>query len=96
MTDKGRVHLRDGTLVEWDVPTETDDSRQLRADIFRSIGPRPYRVLLSHRRAAKAASFQNRFEAMAKRLARDYPEVTRNTTNKYQNLWGRNRYRNID
>jgi hypothetical protein len=33
---------------------------------------------------------------MANRLARDYPEVTRNTTNKYQNLWGRDRYRNID
>jgi uncharacterized protein len=56
------------------------------ADIFRPIGAGPYPVLLSHGPYAKGVSFQNGYAATWNRLAADYPEVTRNTTNKYQNF----------
>jgi predicted acyl esterase len=89
MTQTEQVHVTDGMIIEWDVPIEMDDGLGLRADIFRPIGPGPYPVLLSHGPYAKGASFQTGYAATWNRLAGDYPEVTRNTTNKYQaqSLW---------
>jgi hypothetical protein len=49
-------------------------------------GPGPYPVLLSHGPYAKGANFQTGYAATWNRLAGDYPEVTGNTTNKYQNF----------
>jgi predicted acyl esterase len=43
-------------------------------------------VLLSHGPCAKGASFQTGYAATWDRLASGYPEVTRNTTNNYQNF----------
>ena len=86
MTQTEQVQITDGMLIEWDVPIEMDDGLQLRADIFRPTGPGPYPVLLSHGPYAKGASFQTGYAATWDRLAADYPEVTRNTTNKYQNF----------
>jgi predicted acyl esterase len=86
MTHTEQVQITDGMLIEWDVPIEMDDGLQLRADIFRPTGPGPYPVLLSHGPYAKGASFQTGYAATWDRLAADYPEVTRNTTNKYQNF----------
>jgi predicted acyl esterase len=58
MTDTDQAHVTDWMIIEWDVPIETDDGLELRADIFRPIGPGPYPVLLSHGPYAKGASFQ--------------------------------------
>jgi predicted acyl esterase len=86
MTETKPVQVTDGMLIEWDVPIDMDDGLQLRADIFRPTGPGPCPVLLSHGPYAKGASFQTDYAATWDRLATDYPEVTRNTTNKYQNF----------
>lgn len=86
MTDTHQAHVTDAMIIEWDVPIEMDDGLQLRADIFRPTGPGPHPVLLSHGPYAKGASFQTGYAATWNRLAGDYPEVTRNTTNKYQNF----------
>ena len=43
-------------------------------------------MLLSHGPYAKGASFQTGYAATWNRLAGEYPEVTRHTTNKYQNF----------
>jgi hypothetical protein len=80
------VHVTDGIIIEWDIPIEMDDGTQWRAEILRPIGPRPYPVLFSQYRYAKAASFQTGYAATWNRLADEYPEVSRNTTNKYQNF----------
>ena len=86
MTQTEKVQVTDGMITEWDVPIEMDDGLRLRAGIFRPTGPGPYPVLLSHGPYAKGASFQTGYAATWNRLAGDYPEVTRNTTNKYQNF----------
>jgi predicted acyl esterase len=41
MTDTDQAQVTDGMTIEWDVPIEMDDGLQLRADIFRPIGPGP-------------------------------------------------------
>ena len=56
MTHTDQAHVADGMIIEWDVPIDMDDGLQLRADIFRPIGPGPYPVLLSHGPYAKGAS----------------------------------------
>ena len=86
MTQTEQVQITDGMYIEWDVAIDMDDGLQLRADIFRPTGAGPYPVLLSHGPYAKGASFQTGYAATWDRLAADYPEVTRNTTNKYQNF----------
>jgi predicted acyl esterase len=86
MTHTDQIQVTDGMLIEWDVPIDMDDGVQLPADIFRPVGPGPYPVLLSHGPYAKGASFQTGYAATWNRLASGYPEVTRNTTNKYQNF----------
>jgi predicted acyl esterase len=86
MTHTDQAQVTDGMIIEWDVPIEMDDGLRLRADIFRPTGPGPYPVLLSHGLYAKGASFQTGYAATWNRLAAEYPEVTRNTTNKHQNF----------
>lgn len=73
------------THVEWDVPIAMDDGVVLRADVFRPMGSGRYPVLLSYGPYAKGLAFQEGYPSAWERMAREHPDVTAGSTNRYQN-----------
>ncbi len=73
-------------LIDWDVPIVMDDGTVLRADIFRPRKPGAYPVLLSHGPYGKGLSFQEGYPSQWQMMLDEFPEVGRNSSNKYQ-VW---------
>lgn len=71
--------------IDWDVAIPMDDGLVLRADIFRPPDDRRYPVILSHGPSAKGLAFQEGYPSAWRRMAAGHPDVTRGSTNKYQN-----------
>jgi predicted acyl esterase len=71
--------------IDWDAPIPMDDGLVLRADVFRPVREGRYPVLLSYGPYAKGLAFQDGYPSAWQRMARDHPDVTAGSSNKYQN-----------
>ncbi len=80
-----RSEVRDGMQIDWNVPIRMDDGLELRADIFRPLGDGRYPVLLTHGPYAKGLPFQTGYPSAWNAMAAKHPDVTANSSNKYQN-----------
>lgn len=79
------VDHRDGMRILWDVGIEMDDHVVLRADVFLPEPVGRYPALLSYGPYAKGLPFQVGYPTAWEALARDHPDVTAGSTNRYQN-----------
>ncbi|MBO6541075.1 MAG: CocE/NonD family hydrolase [Rhizobiaceae bacterium] len=77
--------VRDGMLVEWDVPIVMDDGIALRADIFRPPNEGTFPAILSYGPYAKGLSFQEYFPKQWQQMCKAFPEVLEGSSCKYQN-----------
>jgi predicted acyl esterase len=80
-----RSEVRDGMRIDWDVPIEMDDGLVLRADVYRPVKDGRYPVILSYGPYAKGLAFQDGYPSAWERMVTQHPDVTANSTNKYQN-----------
>jgi predicted acyl esterase len=80
-----KSEVRDGMRVDWDVPIAMDDGVVLRADVFRPVKNGRYPVILTYGPYAKGLAFQDGYPNAWERMAREHPDVTAGSTNKYQN-----------
>ncbi len=76
---------RDGMRIDWDVPITMDDGLVLRADVYRPMDDGPHPVILSYGPYAKGLPFQDGYPSAWTRMAEKHPDVTANSSNKYQN-----------
>ena len=80
-----KSEVRDGMRIDWDVTITMDDGIVLRADVFRPTEDGQYPVLLTYGPYAKGLSFQEGYPSAWDRMAEKHPDVTADSTNKYQN-----------
>lgn len=76
---------RDGMRIDWDVPITMDDGLVVRADIYRPMDDAAHPVILSYGPYAKGLPFQEGYPSAWTRMAEKHPDVTANSSNKYQN-----------
>jgi predicted acyl esterase len=76
--------IRDGMAIDWDVPIEMDDGLVLRCDVYRPIEDGKYPVILSYGPYGKYLHFEDGYKTCWDRMAELHPDVTANSTNKYQ------------
>ena len=79
-----RYEIRDGMVIEWDVPIAMDDGNVLRADVFRPIGLIRHPALLSHGPYAKGLPFQQGYPVQWRLMVEAHPDVAEGSTNAYQ------------
>jgi len=77
--------VADGMRIDWDVPIPVDDGIVLRADVYRPIEAGAYPVLLTYGPYGKGLSFQNGYSDQWEIMVREHPDVSADSTNKYQN-----------
>lgn len=77
--------IRDGMRIDWDVPIEMDDGLVLRCDVYRPIQDGRYPVLLTYGPYGKYLAFQDGYHNQWQRMADEHPDVTAESSNKYQN-----------
>ncbi len=81
-----KSEIRDGMRIDWDVPIPMDDGNVLRADVYRPVAEGRYPVVMYHGPYAKGLAFQDApFRFAWEKMIKDFPEVARGSTNKYQN-----------
>jgi hypothetical protein len=80
-----RAEMRDGVLVEWDVPIEMDDGLLLRADVFRPNDDAAHPVLLSYGPYAKGLHFEDGYPDQWHIMCAAHPDVAAGSSNKYAN-----------
>jgi hypothetical protein len=79
------TEIRDGMRIDWDVPVTMDDGVVLRADVFRPVDDGRHPALLTYGPYAKGLAFQDGYPSAWQRMAREHPDVTAGSSNKYQN-----------
>jgi len=82
---EAKTKTRDGIRIDWDVGIEMDDGVILRSDIFRPDDDSCYPVLITYGPYAKGLAFQEGYSSAWETMAREHPDVTAGSTNKYQN-----------
>jgi predicted acyl esterase len=80
-----KSEIRDGMVIDWDVPIEMDDGVVLRADIYRPIKEGKYPVILSYGPYGKYLHFEDGYETCWNIMCKNQPDVPAGSTNKYQN-----------
>ena len=83
--DNGREEIRDNMRILWDVPIAMDDGIILRADVFMPTAAGKYPAIMSYGPYGKGLAFQEKYSTAWDIMVRDYPDVGRNSSNKYQN-----------
>jgi uncharacterized protein len=76
--------VRDGMLIQWDVPITMDDGAVLRADVFRSPDDVEQPVIVAYGPYAKGLSFQQGYPDAWKQIVESHPEILTRSSNKYQ------------
>ena len=79
-----RSEIRDGMLIEWDMPIEVNDGVVLRADVFRPVGNGQWPVILSHGPYAKGLHFADGYPDQWRIMCREHPDVPAGSSNSYQ------------
>ena len=77
--------IRDGMRIDWDVPVAMDDGIVLRADVFRPVTPGKVPAIVTYGPYAKGLAFQEGYKSAWSIMAKDHPDVTAGSSNKYQN-----------
>ncbi|MGH6975538.1 MAG: CocE/NonD family hydrolase, partial [Stellaceae bacterium] len=77
--------IRDGMRIDWDVPIAMDDGIVLRADIFRPLKPGNAPAIVTYGPYAKGLAFQEGYKTAWDIMAKNHPDVTAGSSNKYQN-----------
>jgi predicted acyl esterase len=80
-----KSELRDGMMIDWDVPITMDDGIVLRADVYRPPQEGKYPVIMSYGPYGKGLAFQDLYTTAWERMAEKHPDVVAGSTNKYQN-----------
>ena len=62
--DEYRSEVRDGMLIDWDVPVRMPDGTVLRPDVYRPPAKGRYPVIMTHGPYAKGLAFQAGFAGM--------------------------------
>ena len=62
--DEYRSEVRDGMLIDWNVPVRMPDRTVLRADVYRPPAEGRYPVIMTHGPYAKGLAFQAGFAGM--------------------------------
>jgi len=81
----GREEVRDGMRILWDAPIVMDDGVVLRADVFLPVSEGKYPAIMSYGPYGKGLAFQEKYSTAWEIMVRDFPDVARNSSNKYQN-----------
>ncbi|HEU5280002.1 MAG TPA: CocE/NonD family hydrolase [Gaiellaceae bacterium] len=81
----GRTEIRDGMVVEWDVPITMDDGLVLRADVFRPVEEGRYPALLSYGPYAKGLHFEEGYPDQWRIMCEAHPDVPAGSSNLYAN-----------
>ncbi|MBT2686025.1 CocE/NonD family hydrolase [Bacillus sp. ISL-37] len=76
--------IKDGMIIEWDVPIEMEDGIILRADVYRPIAEGEYPVVLTYGPYAKGLAFQEAYPRQWNVMTSEHPDVEAGSTNKYQ------------
>ncbi len=80
-----KSEIRDGMMIEWDVPITMDDGLVLRADVFRPPQEGKYPVIMSYGVYGKYLAFREGYPNQWKKMAEQHPDVLEGSTNQYQN-----------
>ena len=83
--DSNNIDKKDGMWIEWDVSVTMDDGLVLKADLFRPPKEGQYPVILTYGPYAKGLPFQTGYPSCWQKMEKEHPDVTRGSTNKYQN-----------
>ncbi|MDA8049359.1 MAG: CocE/NonD family hydrolase [Rhodospirillales bacterium] len=78
------TEVRDGMIIDWDVPIRMDDGIVLRADVFRPRGGGTHPVILSYGPYGKWLSFQEGYSTAWEIMARVHPDALAGSSDKYQ------------
>ena len=82
--DEYRSEVRDGMLIDWDVPVRMPDGTVLRADVYRPPAEGRYPVIMTHGPYAKGLAFQAGFAGMWKPLSAKYPDASAAPSTRYR------------
>ncbi|MGB7542260.1 MAG: CocE/NonD family hydrolase [Burkholderiales bacterium] len=80
-----KSEIRDGMMIEWDVPITMDDGVVLRADVFRPLaeGRRP--AIMSYGPYGKGLAFQDGYKTAWEIMSRENPDAVSGTSNTHAN-----------
>ena len=82
--DAYKSEVRDGMIVEWDVPIQMDDGLVLRADIFRPKKKGKFPALLTYGPYGKGLAFQEGYPTAWESMEKNNPDVLAGSSNLYQ------------
>ncbi|MDE2513888.1 MAG: CocE/NonD family hydrolase, partial [Alphaproteobacteria bacterium] len=71
--------------IDWDVPIAMDDGVVLRADVYRPTRPGKVPAIVTYGPYAKGLAFQEGYKTAWEIMAKNHPDVTAGSSNKYQN-----------
>ena len=77
--------VKDGMRIEFDVSIPARDGLVLKADVFRPNKPGRYPVIMTYGPYGKGLAFQDGYKTCWDMMSTDHPDVTKGSTNKYQN-----------
>lgn len=78
------TEVRNGILIEWDVPIDMDDGVVLRADVYRPVGDGRYPVILTYGPYGKNMPFQVLYADQWRAMIRDHPDIAEGSSCDYQ------------
>ena len=76
---------RAGMRIDWDVSIPMDDGIILCADVYRPLAENRYPVILTYGPYGKWLTFQDGYPDQWRIMAKNHPDVTDGSTNRYQN-----------
>ncbi|MCV2488856.1 CocE/NonD family hydrolase [Geodermatophilus sp. YIM 151500] len=86
MRHREKTELRDGMLIDWDVPIVMDDGVVLRADVYRPPAEGRYPVIMTLGPYGKQLHFEDGYAFQWHLMCTEHPDVPTGSTNKYQ-VW---------
>jgi predicted acyl esterase len=86
MRHREKTELRDGMLIDWDMPIVMDDGVTLRADIYRPPAEGTYPVIMTLGPYGKQLHFEDGYPHQWHLMCEEHPDVPTGSTNKYQ-VW---------
>jgi len=82
---QAQSEIRDGMRIDWDVAIPIDDGVVLRADVFRPVAAGRVPAIVTYGPYAKGLAFQEGYRTAWDIMAKNHPDVTAGSSNKYQN-----------
>ncbi|MGY1692412.1 CocE/NonD family hydrolase [Geodermatophilus sp. SYSU D01105] len=86
MRHREKTELRDGMLIDWDMPIVMDDGVVLRCDIYRPPAEGRYPVIMTLGPYGKQLHFEDGYAFQWRLMCAEHPDVPTGSTNKYQ-VW---------